>query len=253
MRNSAHGRSKATSLVTDRAAAAYEKGTLFFSFVPATNASSASRKAKTSARHIAHEKLRAWNVFCVVHLFARRSRDFFRHYISTTAMTKARKEDWVRVGQLRFRFLLSVARTMGQRTVCEKRTCRGGFEKCAGRGRGRTRTRERARGCARAARARRARRGRRPRPGSRTRGPAGRGWRRGQTARTARRLAERLPAGKRGVGGERASTHLRVGIVPRREHIRGHAEKRAARRGVGHRESDALRSARGIAFFGRHC
>lgn len=151
-----------------------------------------------------------------------------------------------------FPFFLSVARTMGQRTVCEKRTCRGGFEKCAGRGRGRTRTRERARGCARAARARRARRGRRPRPGSRTRGPAGRGWRRGQTARTARRLAERLPAGKRGVGGERASTHLRVGIVPRREHIRGHAEKRAARRGVGHLESDALRSARGIACFGRH-
>ena len=141
--------------------------------------------------------------------------------------------------------------------VSRRRNCRGDLKNAARAfGGRRTRTRGRARGCARAARARRARRARRPRPGLHTRGPARRGRRRGQTAR--RQAGEdgerrRRKRGEARTGGfSRASTHLRVGIVPRREHIRGHVEKRAARRGVGHRESDALRSARGVAFFGRH-
>ena len=104
--------------MTDRAAAAYEKSLKSFSFVPATNASSASRKAKTSARHIAHEKLRAWNVFCVVHLFACRSRDIFVVYIDP-ATTKARDDDRVRVGQSRFSFFLSPL-AHNARTVCGK-------------------------------------------------------------------------------------------------------------------------------------
>jgi len=60
------------------------------------------------------------------------------------------------------------------------------------------------------------------------------------------------PWRSRGVGGERASTHLSVGIVPRREHIRRHAEKRAAARGVGHGGQGAP-SARGVRLILGRC